>query len=716
MKIVELSKYAGPQYGLQGSCVNVPTELNDTVNVLPRNLSESETIIVKLQRRMEDKIPYIYEVIRPHKVYQAAEYLTKTEVYIKHNITLDPQWLENTNKQCDIINIQNYDDNVSPEIAGEKNYEILLKESDKEINELDETSTLQTSNSKNGKNNILYDILCDSDSDDASSSNESVDSNTHMQEQESMIIPENIPDHLTQNTGIKMAPGEGKVPISFLKDEDVDVLTYPTIYGGKPRQFKYSLKDAEMRKFELKSFDRRAANNIPKLFMTFCKSRLQRLVNRINCPMFNPDEPSSIAECEKFIDEFMTCKKDDSLGDLINRQYHKHSFTCKRGKQKCRFNYPLVPMRNTKILFPLDDIETNEKKDLQTLFKKIKVDMEKIAKVNEDCSFDIFLQMMNLNEETYVIEEILDKEDVSDNDDEDIHNHTSNLALKNNTGFIQLRRKPKVLRFRNYRKVQDEYDFYRTEVMLYCPWTNENDVIQNALQIYNENETKINSNKKKYNYKLSVDLNDILHDITEKNEDSNSDSDSEELNVSEDFKIFEIGATNSDIATEIPTMNSNDDNIKYGTFNVPKLSSNKEYISLLSSLNEKQTLYHDNFLKLIKSENTKQFFHFISGPGGLWSLFEYYELTQFMRQKNDIAFAQALTRLASGSTTEQDDEMFRSRQLTSLNIPENTTMPDAIAIAYKNVTVDQYNNNCLSKDFQQGCDVLAIDVVESSNK
>ncbi|KAK3926549.1 Secretory phospholipase A2 receptor [Frankliniella fusca] len=400
MKIVELSKYAGPQYGLQGSCVNVPTELNDTVNVLPRNLSESETIIVKLQRRMEDKIPYIYEVIRPHKVYQAAEYLTKTEVYIKHNITLDPQWLENTNKQCDIINIQNYDDNVSPEIAGEKNYEILLKESDKEINELDETSTLQTSNSKNGKDNILYDILCDSDSDDASSSNESVDSNTHMQEQESMIIPENIPDHLTQNTGIKMAPGEGKVPISFLKDEDVDVLTYPTIYGGKPRQFKYSLKDAEMRKFELKSFDRRAANNIPKLFMTFCKSRLQRLVNRISialrkkkskrdCPMFNPDEPSSIAECEKFIDEFMTCKKDDSLGDLINRQYHKHSFTCKRGKQKCRFNYPLVPMRNTKILFPLDDIETNEKKDLQTLFKKIKVDMEKIAKVNEDCSFAV---------------------------------------------------------------------------------------------------------------------------------------------------------------------------------------------------------------------------------------------------------------------------------------------------------------------------------------
>ncbi|KAK3921580.1 hypothetical protein KUF71_010752 [Frankliniella fusca] len=60
--------------------------------------------------------------------------------------------------------------------------------------------------------------------------------------------------------------------------------------------------------------------------------------------------------------------------------------------------------------------------------------------------------------------------------------------------------------------------------------------------------------------------------------------------------------------------------------------------------------------------------------------------------------------------------MFKSRELSSLNIPNNITMPDAIAIAYTNAKVDDYNNDCLSKDFQEGCDVLAIDILDSSNK
>ncbi|KAK3917548.1 DNA-binding transcriptional regulator NtrC [Frankliniella fusca] len=221
MKIVELSKYAGPQYGLKGSCVNVPTDLNDTVNVLPRNLNESETIIVKLQKRMQDKIPYINEVIRPHKVYKAAEYLTSTEMYMKHNIKLDSQWLENTNKQCDIVNMQNYENNDTVETHVESNYDVVSTENytNSDINE-----TIPNAIHKN----ILHDIFMDSDSDEASGSDESIDSNTEMQQQESMVIPENIPDHLTHDTGIKIAPGEGKVPISLLRDEDIDVLTYPT--------------------------------------------------------------------------------------------------------------------------------------------------------------------------------------------------------------------------------------------------------------------------------------------------------------------------------------------------------------------------------------------------------------------------------------------------------------------------------------------------------
>ncbi|KAK3921579.1 ATP-dependent DNA helicase pfh1 [Frankliniella fusca] len=204
---------------------------------------------------MTDKVPYIHELIRPYKVYQAAEYLTKTDVYIKHNIKLDSQWLQNTNQQCEIVTIDNCN--------------IAVDDNCNDVNEVNLSTELEKAYTNDVTKNTLLNIFCDSDSDD-SSSNESEDSNIQMQEQESMIIPENIPDHLTQDTGIKIAPGEGKNPISLLRDEDVDILTYPTIYAGKSRQFKFPLKDAELRKFELKSYDRRAANNIPKLFMSFC--------------------------------------------------------------------------------------------------------------------------------------------------------------------------------------------------------------------------------------------------------------------------------------------------------------------------------------------------------------------------------------------------------------------------------------------------------------
>ncbi|KAK3931096.1 Diphthamide biosynthesis protein 2-1 [Frankliniella fusca] len=98
----------------------------------------------------------------------------------------------------------------------------------------------------------------------------------------------------------------------------------------------------------------------------------------------------------------------------------------------------------------------------------------------------------------------------------------------------------------------------------------------------------------------------------------------------------------------------------------------------------------------------------------LWSLFELYELTQFMRQKNDLKFAEALLRFANGNTTDEDDAMFESRQLSILNIPEDITIPDATAIALKNITVDNYNATCLSKDFSEGCDSPAIDMVSTS--
>lgn len=61
----------------------------------------------------------------------------------------------------------------------------------------------------------------------------------------------------------------------------------------------------------------------------------------------------------KFIDGVVTCSKGENgtpLSDLVGRQLHSHSQTCKkRGQKICRFNFPQPPMRRTVILYPLDD-------------------------------------------------------------------------------------------------------------------------------------------------------------------------------------------------------------------------------------------------------------------------------------------------------------------------------------------------------------------------
>ncbi|KAK3931810.1 putative GPI-anchored adhesin-like protein PGA18, partial [Frankliniella fusca] len=283
MKIIELSKYAGPQYGLKGSCVNVPTDLNSTVSILPRNLTESETILIKLQRRMEDKVPYSYDLIRPERVYKAAEFLVQSEIYKKHNITLDTNWLHNVQTPVEVITVDNENNLTSNSNSTENNLNHGINENFQTPN-LDQNLSHMKSLQK-PKQNKFQDIFFDTDSNASSSCSESSDSETETGNHETMVIPDILPDHITNDIGLKIAPGEGKVPISLLQDEDVDILTYPSIYCGKARHFQQKLTDSQLRKFEIKSSDRRAAKHIPKLFMSFCKSRLRRFVNRISIAM-----------------------------------------------------------------------------------------------------------------------------------------------------------------------------------------------------------------------------------------------------------------------------------------------------------------------------------------------------------------------------------------------------------------------------------------------
>ena len=93
LKLMQVPR--GRQFKIHGNVVNVPAEVSETVNMLPRLLSETGTIKVNLKRRLQYKSSALSLNIRPHKVVQAANWLvTNSTLYRQEGITVNQAWGE----------------------------------------------------------------------------------------------------------------------------------------------------------------------------------------------------------------------------------------------------------------------------------------------------------------------------------------------------------------------------------------------------------------------------------------------------------------------------------------------------------------------------------------------------------------------------------------------------------------------------------------------
>ena len=61
-----------------GNIVNVPADVVNTVDKLPRLSTETDTIKVHLKRKLKYKNYVLSQNIRPSKVFEAAKWLTET--------------------------------------------------------------------------------------------------------------------------------------------------------------------------------------------------------------------------------------------------------------------------------------------------------------------------------------------------------------------------------------------------------------------------------------------------------------------------------------------------------------------------------------------------------------------------------------------------------------------------------------------------------------
>lgn len=61
---------------------------------------------------------------------------------------------------------------------------------------------------------------------------------------------------------------------------------------------------------------------------------------------------------------------------------------------------------------------------------------------------------------------------------------------------------------------------------------------------------------------------------------------------------------------------------------------------------------------------------FPDGVSDLWSNFEFFQLTEVMRQRDDVDFVNALNHLVVGEMTENDTKLIRSRLVEEQSVPE----------------------------------------------
>ena len=196
------------QHGLHGMVVNVPIDIDKTVNQLPTTFLQSQTIQLQLFRKLSFSKPYLYETIRPNVVLEAARYLSNTELFKQEKVVVSEDWVNSVSrtgtinvnfivnpndKPCDMITDQEEEDYVT--VPGIEDLFENLEELLKEIDEWDKTK------------------------DDLPINPGSLDT----------LLLSN------ENLLMKLAPGEGRKPLYLTQDMFVGELAYPCVFAGLNR-------------------------------------------------------------------------------------------------------------------------------------------------------------------------------------------------------------------------------------------------------------------------------------------------------------------------------------------------------------------------------------------------------------------------------------------------------------------------------------------------
>ncbi len=204
MKIRPLKKYSNDkQYGMVGNVVNVPSDQNEILRILPRNLKDTETIQIKIKRRMEYNSDYVCDLIRPNSIRAALKFLVEKDLFSENHIVFD-------DKDWD-VNRRIIDENDEPIafIKDQMDYEEELCNADQHLIEF-QNNRIEFATKTTDIYNTDKFAAC----------------NINFQCDDTMLT------NYINKVGI-VAPCEMNNPISLIKDRHAEELSFIKIYGGE---------------------------------------------------------------------------------------------------------------------------------------------------------------------------------------------------------------------------------------------------------------------------------------------------------------------------------------------------------------------------------------------------------------------------------------------------------------------------------------------------
>ena len=259
MQIRELPR--GGQYSLKGNVINVPVDIQPTINCLPRPMDENFTVAIQLKKKLSFKKVDFKENVRPLRVLSALHWLmNNSELYKKSGIVVDDNWFQEVTE------------------SAEDTVREFLEVSNEQCKKKDNTEKEKHKQDKTNENDI--EALKDYDSDHYSE----IDVNDHVGNIDTLVDDADIDNKYDKV--FTFAPGEGQHPLSLYQDKDAEYLCFPTIFCGQtPPSSDERLVPvhySDIVKWELRSVDRRAAQSVPNIFFKHKKLQMKQISDKVN--------------------------------------------------------------------------------------------------------------------------------------------------------------------------------------------------------------------------------------------------------------------------------------------------------------------------------------------------------------------------------------------------------------------------------------------------